>query len=71
MMWSFSIQQLQVKHETTYTHTIYVHIYDTHMYTHIRKCRARKSFMTIPFLFNIQNKSFHDRDISLVHKVWF
>ena len=66
-----SIQQLQVKNENTYTHTMYVHIYDTHMYTHIRKYRARNSFMTVLFLFNIQNKSFHEGDISLVHKIRF
>ena len=69
-MWSLSIQQLQVKHENTYKHTMYVQIYDTHMYTHIHKNRARNSFITMPFLFNVQNKSFHDRDISLVNKVW-
>ena len=46
---------------------MYVQIRDTHMYTHIlTKYRARKSFMTKSFLFNRQNKSFHDRVVSLV-----
>ena len=46
---------------------MYVHIHDTHMYTNISpKYRARKNFMTKSFLFNIQNKSSHDRFIYLV-----
>ena len=67
MTWSLSIQILQGKHELTYTHSIYVQIHDTSMYTHIlSKYRARKSFMTRSFLFKTQNKSFHDRGIYLV-----
>ena len=46
---------------------MYMQIHDTHMYTHIiTKYRARNIFMTKSFLFNIQNKSFHDRVISLL-----
>ena len=46
---------------------MYVQIQDTHMYTHIlTKYRARNSFMTKSFIFNIKNKSFHDIVISLV-----
>ena len=71
MTWSFSIQKSQGKYETTYTHTMYVQMYGTHMYTHVRKYKARKSFTTMPFLFNIQNKISHDREISLVHEVRF
>ena len=47
---------------------MYLQIYDTHIYTHVlSKYRARKSFMIFS-LFNIQNKSFHGRVVSLVHK---
>ena len=43
-----------------------------HMYTHVlSKYRARNIFMTKSFLFNIQNKSFHHRVISVVHKGMF
>ena len=46
---------------------MYVQIHDTHIYTHIlSKYKARKIFTKKSFLFNIQNKSFHDRFISLV-----
>ena len=46
---------------------MYAQIHDTHMYTHIlTKYRARNIFMTKSFLFNIQNKSFRYRLISLV-----
>ena len=46
---------------------MHVHIHDTNMYTDIiTKYRARNSFMTRLFLFNTQNKSFHDRLIYLV-----
>ena len=46
---------------------MYVQIHDTNMYTDIiTKYRARKSFMTRMFIFNTQNKSFHDRLIYLV-----
>ena len=64
MAWSLKIQQLQVKLETTYTHTMYVQIYDTHMYTHISKYRARIFAIRMPFLFNIKNKSFLDREMA-------
>ena len=48
---------------------MYVQIHDTNMYTNIlTKYRARKSFMTMLFLFNTQNKIFHDRLIYLVQK---
>ena len=50
-----------------YTRNMYAKIQDTHMYTHIlTKYRARNSFMTKSFIFNIKNKSFHDIVISLV-----
>ena len=29
------VKTKQVKHENTYTNTMYVQIHDTHMYTHI------------------------------------
>ena len=46
---------------------MYVQIHDTNMYTNIlTKYRAIKSFMTRLFLFNTQNKSFHDRLIYIV-----
>ena len=46
---------------------MYVHIHDTNMYTNIlTKYRARNSFMKRLFLFNTQNKSFHDKLIYLV-----
>ena len=46
---------------------MYVQIHDTNMYTNIlTKYRSGKSFMTRLFLFNTQNKSFHDRLIYLV-----
>ena len=46
---------------------MYVQIHDTHMYTHIlTKYRAINRFMKNSFLFYIQNKSFHDRVVSLV-----
>ena len=36
---------------------MYVQVHDTHMYTHIlTKYRARKSFITRSFIFNIQKK---------------
>ena len=44
MTWSWWIPIITRKTETTYTHTMYVHIHDTDMYTHIRKYRARKNF---------------------------
>ena len=48
---------------------MYVQIHDTNMYTNIlTKYRARKSFTTRLFLFNTQNKSFHDRLIYLVQQ---
>ena len=41
---------------------MYVQIHDTNMYTNIlTKDRSGKSFMKSLFLFNTQNKSFHDR----------
>ena len=47
--------------------TMYVQIHETNMYTHIlTKYNTRKIFMTKLFLFNTQNKIFHDRLISLV-----
>ena len=46
---------------------MYVQIHDTNMYTNIlTKYRARNIFMTRLFIFNTQNKSFHDRLIYLV-----
>ena len=49
---------------------MYVQIHDTNMYTNIlTKYRVRKSFMKMLFLFNTQNKSFHDRLISLVQQM--
>ena len=46
---------------------MYVQIHDTNMYTNtITKYRAKKSFMTRLFIFNTQNKSFHDILIYLV-----
>ena len=48
---------------------MYVQIHDTNMYTNIlTKYRARKRIMTRMFLFNTQNKRFHDRLISLVQQ---
>ena len=45
---------------------MYVQIHDAHRYTHgLTKYRARKSFMTSSFIFNIINNSFHERIISL------
>ena len=45
---------------------MYVQIHDKYMYTHIlTKYTARKVFMKSSILFNIQNKSFHDRVISI------
>ena len=47
--------------------SMYLQIHYTHMYTNIlSKHRARNSFMTDSFLFNIKNKSFRYRVISLV-----
>ena len=66
MTWSLSIPIIIRKNETKYTHTMYVHIHDTNMYTQIFKYRSRKYFMTNELLFNIQNKSFYDRVISIV-----
>ena len=46
---------------------MYVQIHDTNMYTNIlTKYRARNSFMTRLFIFNIQNKSFNGRFIYFV-----
>ena len=46
---------------------MYVQIHDTNMYTNIlTKYMARNSFMKRLFLFNTQNKSFHDGLIYLV-----
>ena len=46
---------------------MYVQIHDTNMYTNIiTKYRARNSYMTRLFLFNTQNRSFHDKLIYLV-----
>ena len=63
----------QGKHENKYSPTLmcrfmihmctHIYIYSTYILT---KYRARKSFMTRSFIFNTQNKSFHDRIISLV-----
>ena len=51
---------------------MYVQIYDTHICTHIlSKYRARKSFMTRSFLFNIQNKSFMTDSFLFYNKVMF
>ena len=44
MTYSFSTTIVTRTNEVTYTNTMYVHIHDTHMYTYIRKYRARKSF---------------------------
>ena len=53
---------------------MYMHINDTHVNTYIyiyksyilTKYRARKSFMAREFIFNIIDKSFNDRIISIV-----
>ena len=46
---------------------MYVQIHDTNMYTNIQtKYRERESLMTRLFLFNTQNKIFHDRLINLL-----
>ena len=47
-------------------HIPYMCTFIIHMYTHIRKFRAGKSFMTKSFILNISNKSFHEVVISLV-----
>ena len=41
---------------------MYVPIHNIHILTHILTTyRTRKSFTTRSFIFNMQNKSFHDR----------
>ena len=65
----------QGKYENTYLKTLTcrfminictnIYIYSTYILT---KYRARTSLVATSFLFNTQNKSFHDRVISLVHK---
>ena len=65
MTWSLLIP-IVTKHETTNKNTMYVHINDTHMYTHILKYRSGNSFMTESFFFNTQNKSFYERVILIV-----
>ena len=48
---------------------MYKQIHGTNMYTNIITIyRARKSFMTRLFLFNIEDKSFHDRLIYIVQQ---
>ena len=66
MTWSLSIPILTSKRETKHTHTMYMHIHDTH-FSHIYvNTGQERVFIKKSFLFNIQNKSFHDIFISLV-----
>ena len=55
-------------HETTYTHTMYVIIHYTHMYTHIRKYRARMSFMTDYFTLIYKTRVFMKYPFLLYNK---
>ena len=60
------------KNETAYTHTRYVQINNTHMYTHILiKYRARTIFMMKSFLFNIQKIFFMEESFILYIKKGF
>ena len=62
--------QIITRETLKYIHaTMYAHIHDTLMYTHIlTKYRARKSFIMSSFILNIQNNIFYYRVISIVQQ---